>query len=43
MGFGHRVYRVRDPRAEVLSEARAAHRQWAGGRALLDLFARSSA
>ncbi len=37
MGFGHRVYRVRDPRAEVL--ARAAERFYAGegDRALYDL------
>jgi citrate synthase len=37
MGFGHRVYRVRDPRADVL--ARAAERFYAsdGDRALYDL------
>ena len=29
MGFGHRVYKVRDPRAEVLS--RAAERMYRGG------------
>ena len=27
MGFGHRIYKVRDPRAEVLGAARADLRQ----------------
>jgi citrate synthase len=35
MGFGHRVYRVRDPRAEVLSEAVAALAQDPAAAALL--------
>ena len=35
MGFGHRVYKVRDPRADVL--AAAAERMFAGGNALYEL------
>jgi len=35
MGFGHRVYRVRDPRAEVLEEAAAALAEDADAAALL--------
>ncbi len=37
MGFGHRVYRVRDPRAEVLNDAAEALAEWSGDRALLEL------
>jgi citrate synthase len=37
MGFGHRVYRVRDPRAEVLNDAAERLAQWTGDRTLLDL------
>ncbi len=37
MGFGHRVYKVRDPRAEVLAAAAARMYQNNGGLALYDL------
>lgn len=37
MGFGHRVYKVRDPRAEVLSQAAAQMYQAGGDMALYDL------
>ena len=37
MGFGHRVYKVRDPRAEVLSAAAERLYGSAGDRALFDL------
>src|SRR5438477_2751082 len=37
MGFGHRVYKVRDPRAEVLYRAAAALADETGERAALDL------
>lgn len=37
MGFGHRIYKVRDPRAEVLSAAAAQMYQGNGHRALYDL------
>lgn len=37
MGFGHRVYKVRDPRAEVLSRAAAALYQADGDMALYEL------
>lgn len=37
MGFGHRVYKVRDPRAEVLGEAAAKLGRVSGDRALLEL------
>ncbi len=37
MGFGHRVYKVRDPRAEVLSAAAERLAMHQGDRALLDL------
>lgn len=37
MGFGHRVYKVRDPRAEVLSQAAARLYQADGDMALYDL------
>jgi citrate synthase len=37
MGFGHRVYKVRDPRAEVLGEAAERLARWSGDRSLLDL------
>ena len=37
MGFGHRVYKVRDPRAEVLSTAAAQFYQMDGNMALYDL------
>ena len=38
MGFGHRVYRVRDPRADVLAEAaRGFYLSGSGDRALFDL------
>jgi citrate synthase len=37
MGFGHRVYRVRDPRADVLAEAAARFYKSAGDAALYDL------
>jgi citrate synthase len=37
MGFGHRVYRVRDPRAEVLGEAAERLARRSGDRELLDL------
>ena len=37
MGFGHRVYRVRDPRAEVLAEAAERFYRRAGDMALYDL------
>ena len=36
MGFGHRVYRVRDPRAEVLSAAAERFYAAAGERAFYD-------
>jgi len=37
MGFGHRVYRVRDPRADVLAAAAARFYQTGGDAALYDL------
>jgi citrate synthase len=37
MGFGHRVYKVRDPRADVLAEAAERLARWSGDRSLLDL------
>src|SRR5688500_5551405 len=37
MGFGHRIYRVRDPRAEVLSAAAAAMYRQGGDMALYEL------
>src|SRR5262249_7268761 len=37
MGFGHRVYRVRDPRADVLGRAAERFYASAGDRALYDL------
>jgi citrate synthase len=37
MGFGHRVYRVRDPRAEVLAEAAQRFYERAGDMALYNL------
>ncbi|HVS00355.1 MAG TPA: citrate/2-methylcitrate synthase, partial [Thermoanaerobaculia bacterium] len=37
MGFGHRVYRVRDPRADVLAEAAERFYQGGGDRRLYDL------
>ncbi|MEP7357592.1 MAG: citrate synthase/methylcitrate synthase [Anaerolineales bacterium] len=37
MGFGHRVYRVRDPRADVLAEAAQRFYERAGDLALYDL------
>lgn len=37
MGFGHRVYKVRDPRAEVLGAAAERLARKTGDRALLDL------
>lgn len=37
MGFGHRVYKVRDPRADVLDRAAAAMFEQAGDRQLYDL------
>lgn len=40
MGFGHRIYKVRDPRAEVLGEAaETMAQQQTGNRTLLDLMA----
>ena len=39
MGFGHRIYKVRDPRAEVLSEAAETLAWHTGDRQLLDLTA----
>jgi citrate synthase len=39
MGFGHRIYKVRDPRAEVLSEAAEKLARQGGDRKLLDLVA----
>lgn len=37
MGFGHRVYKVRDPRAEVLSQAAEVLFEQAGDRSLYEL------
>lgn len=37
MGFGHRVYRVRDPRADILAHATAQFFSGAGDRQLYDL------
>lgn len=37
MGFGHRVYKVRDPRADVLAEAAAMLYREAGDKALYEL------
>jgi len=37
MGFGHRVYKVRDPRAQLLCEAAERMAKITGDRALLDL------
>ena len=37
MGFGHRVYKVRDPRADVLSQAAERLYEQAGDRSLYDL------
>lgn len=37
MGFGHRVYKVRDPRADVLSQAAERLYEQAGDRTLYDL------
>ena len=37
MGFGHRVYRVRDPRADILGQAAAQFFSGAGDRHLYDL------
>jgi citrate synthase len=37
MGFGHRIYKVRDPRAEVLGEAAEQLASQTGNRKLLDL------
>lgn len=37
MGFGHRVYKVRDPRAALLSDAAEKMAETTGDRALLDL------
>jgi citrate synthase len=37
MGFGHRVYRVRDPRAQVLSDAAEVLARRTGDTSLLDL------
>ena len=37
MGFGHRVYRVRDPRADILAEAAGQFYAGAGDRRLYDL------
>src|SRR5207244_9945611 len=37
MGFGHRVYKVRDPRAALLTEAAERMGQVTGDRSLLDL------
>jgi citrate synthase len=37
MGFGHRIYKVRDPRAEVLVEAAEKLAWQTGDRKLLDL------
>jgi citrate synthase len=37
MGFGHRVYKVRDPRAQLLCEAAERLARTTGDRALLDL------
>ncbi|HSF32663.1 MAG TPA: citrate/2-methylcitrate synthase [Candidatus Tectomicrobia bacterium] len=39
MGFGHRIYKVRDPRAEVLVEAAERLARLTGDRKLLDLTA----
>src|SRR4029450_9383845 len=39
MGFGHRIYKVRDPRAEVLGEAAEQLAGQTGDRHLLDLTA----
>jgi citrate synthase len=39
MGFGHRIYKVRDPRAEVLVEAAEKLAGQTGDRKLLDLTA----
>jgi citrate synthase len=39
MGFGHRIYKVRDPRAQVLTEAAEKLAAQTGGRSLLDLTA----
>jgi citrate synthase len=37
MGFGHRVYKVRDPRAELLSDAAEKMAETTGDRSLLEL------
>jgi citrate synthase len=37
MGFGHRVYKVRDPRAAILGQAAEAMAELTGDRSLLDL------
>jgi citrate synthase len=37
MGFGHRVYKVRDPRAAVLGEVAEQLARWSGDASLLDL------
>lgn len=37
MGFGHRIYRVRDPRAAILGEAAEKMARTTGDRSLLDL------
>ncbi len=37
MGFGHRIYKVRDPRAAILGEAAERMAQVTGDRKLLDL------
>jgi len=37
MGFGHRVYKVRDPRAELLSDAAEKMAEKTGDRHLLEL------
>jgi citrate synthase len=37
MGFGHRVYRVRDPRAQVLSDTAEELARRTGDRSLLEL------
>ena len=37
MGFGHRIYRVRDPRADVLAQAAARFYETAGNRQLYEL------
>jgi citrate synthase len=39
MGFGHRIYKIRDPRAEVLAEAAERQTRQAGHRELLALTA----